>query len=440
MPHFDFVPVASPAAEARNQLSGHAYWVNDQVYVAAFGAALDVGSADLVTVALSCYAADRLARRPRGWSRELQLRIAVARPDLWIAAIPALSIYLHELTDDAWTLEFVGGRAPRVSEGQGTLFPIDRDSNGSVALFSGGLDSLAGATAHLAADPDRLILLGSRSSTVIGRDQRLLAGNLRHRYGDRVVDLGVPLRLRRAQSAEDSQRTRGFLFLSLATAAASMSGSRRVIVFENGYGAHNPRLGEQQWGAQATRSTHPYSLALFEAFSQAIDMPVSVELPHRYRTKAELLGLMPRLDHDLVALTASCDAYPLRVAGVTHCGGCGSCVLRRQSLIAAGLAHLDRADYQRRPLERMTDVGPISVLMARQAWLMGRLARLEVWSDISTNWPTLTLGLDDLPWHERTPILRLMSAVSDEWNSMLEAAPRLVAPLAWPSTRQAATA
>lgn len=440
MPDFDFVQLASPAAEARNQLSGDSYYVNEQVYVAAFGAALAVDSADLVTVALSCYAADRLARRPRDWSREMRLRIAVAQPDLWIAAVPALSDYLHQLTDDAWTFDFVGGRALRVSEGQGTLFPIERDSDGSVALFSGGLDSLAGATAFLAEGADRLILLGSRSSTVIGRDQRLLAGALRGRYGDRVVELGVPLRLRHAQSAEDSQRARGFLFLSLATAAASMSGSSRVIVFENGYGAHNPRLGEQQWGAQATRSTHPYLLALFESFSRAINMPVSVDLPHRYRTKAELLGLMPRSDHDLVALTASCDAYPIRMAGVTHCGACGSCVLRRQSLIASGLAHLDRTDYQRRPLERRTDVGPISVLMARQAWLMGRLSRLEAWSDITSNWPTLTLGLDDSPWHERTPVLRLMSAVSGEWNSILEAAPRLAGPLAWPSIRQAATA
>lgn len=440
MADFDFVQLAGPAAEARNQVSGHSYYVNEQVYVAAFGTALAVDFADLVTVAMSCYAADRLAKRPRDWSRQLRLRVALAQPDIWIAAIPALSDYLGQLTDDAWTFDFVGGRASRVSEDQGTLFPIARDPDGSVALFSGGLDSLAGVTTFLADSAERLILLGSRSSTVIGRDQRLLAGALRGRYGDRVVELGVPLRLRHAQSVEDSQRTRGFLFLSLATAAASMSGSSRVIVFENGYGAHNPRLGEQQWGAQATRSTHPYSLALFEALSRAIQMPVSVELPHRYRTKAELLGLMPKSDHDLVAVTASCDAYPLRMTGVTHCGACGSCVLRRQSLIAAGLAHLDRADYQRRPFERITDVGAVSVLMARQAWLMGRLSRLDAWSDITAIWPTLTLGLDDTPWHERTPVLRLMSAVSDEWYSILEAAPHLAGPLAWPSTRQAATA
>lgn len=65
---FDFVARVGQAAEARDELSGSSYWVNDLVFVHRFGAALDPAVADLVTVALSCYAADRLTRRPVAWS------------------------------------------------------------------------------------------------------------------------------------------------------------------------------------------------------------------------------------------------------------------------------------------------------------------------------------------------------------------------------------
>lgn len=425
MPNFDFVQRNGPAAEARDELSGSSYWVNDQAYVRAFGAALEPHVADLVTIAVSCYAADRLIRRPPDWGRKFHLRLAVSEPTRWAGANEDLCRYMAELTDDLWEFEFVAGRPARLSEEQATLFPLEPDPTGCVALFSGGLDSLAGAADHLANSQSRLVLLGARSSTVIGRDQRRLAAGLRALYGPRVVDVRIPLHLRHTYSVEDSQRTRGFLFLSLGVGAAIASGSPRVTVFENGYGAHNPRLGEQQWGAQATRSTHPFVLGLFERFAHRAGMPVTVELPHRFRTKAELLRLMPEEVHRLIAMTASCDAYPLRQAKYAQCGRCGSCVLRQQSLLSAGLGEADRNDYLRRPLSKAADLDPITILMARQAWLMGKLANLQSWEEISMQWPSLTLGLEDAEWPERASVLRLMTSVATEWAALESAIPFL---------------
>src|SRR5919109_4632389 len=109
MNRFDFVDRASDAARARDELSGSEYWVNDQVLVHAFGTALDPSIADLVTVALSCYAADRLTKRSVDWSRQLELKIALQHPDAWIDARDGLLAYLGTLTDDQWRFEFVGG-------------------------------------------------------------------------------------------------------------------------------------------------------------------------------------------------------------------------------------------------------------------------------------------------------------------------------------------
>ena len=83
---FDFVARVGQAAEACDELSGSSYWVNDQVFVHSFGTALDPAVADLVTVALSCYAADRLTRRPVAWTRQFLLRLAVSDPHRWSEA------------------------------------------------------------------------------------------------------------------------------------------------------------------------------------------------------------------------------------------------------------------------------------------------------------------------------------------------------------------
>jgi 7-cyano-7-deazaguanine synthase in queuosine biosynthesis len=440
MTRFDFVDRASEAAQARDELSGSEYWVNDQVLVRAFGKALDPSVADLVTVALSCYAADRLTRRSVDWSRRLDLRIALHNPDTWIDAREGLEAYLGTLTDDTWAFEFVAGRRARLSEQQATLFPVDLGGSGSVGLFSGGLDSLAGAATWLNKCDAPLVLLGARSSRVIGRDQHDGASGLRNAFGPRIIEVGIPLELRHSLSRESTQRTRGFLFLSLATAAALTAKAGEVVVFENGYGAHNPRLAENQFGSQATLATNPHLLRLFEHLLTSLGLPTAVRLPHRWETKAQLLRQLPVEFVPLVAGTSSCDGYPLRIAGRTHCGRCGSCVLRRQSLVAAGLEAADRHDYVRRPLERGVEASLATILMARQAWQFGELGRIDAWDEIAWRWPSLTIGLDEASWEQRAAILGLMNAFADEWVALVNSRPYLRSHLRWPSSSWQATA
>lgn len=440
MTRFDFVDRASEVARARDELSGSEYWVNDQVLVQAFGTALDPSVADLVTVALSCYAADRLTRRSVDWSRRLDLKIALHDPDPWIHARDRLEAYLRTLTDDTWTFEFAGGRRARLSEQQGTLFPVDLGGSGSVGLFSGGLDSLAGAASWLEDGDANLVLLGARSSRVIGRDQHDAASGLRYAFGQRVIEVGIPLELRHSLSRESTQRTRGFLFLSVAAAAALTAKAGEVVVFENGYGAHNPRLGENQFGAQATLATHPHLLGLFEQVLTSLGVPIRVRLPHRWETKAQLVRRLSAELLPLVAGTSSCDGYPLRIAGRSHCGRCGSCVLRQQSLTAAGLEAADRDDYVRRPLERGVEAGPATILMARQAWQFSQLASIDAWDEIAWRWPSLTLGLDETSWEQRAAVLGLMNAFADEWIALVDSRPHLRPHLRWPSSDLRASA
>jgi len=61
------------AGAAIDQLSGTSYWIDEQTIGRAFGRMLEPAAADLISIALSCYAADRLARRSRLWKRDPSL-------------------------------------------------------------------------------------------------------------------------------------------------------------------------------------------------------------------------------------------------------------------------------------------------------------------------------------------------------------------------------
>ena len=98
---------------------------------------------DLLSIALSVVAADLNLRRdlsPDGWTRQIDLQIAVGDPDFWTSQVPVLRQQLRFLTTDVWNLTFFDGAAPSPSGTQLTYPKQD-----SVVLLSGGLDSLIGA-------------------------------------------------------------------------------------------------------------------------------------------------------------------------------------------------------------------------------------------------------------------------------------------------------
>ncbi|MDA2915155.1 hypothetical protein MYX77_14610, partial [Acidobacteriia bacterium AH_259_A11_L15] len=67
-----------------------------------------------------------------------------------------------------------------------------------------------------------------------------------------------------ALGREPTQRSRSFLYASLATAVAGVFGLRRIRFYENGVVSLNLPISAQVIGARATRSTHPKALKAFE--------------------------------------------------------------------------------------------------------------------------------------------------------------------------------
>lgn len=137
---------------------------------------------------------------------------------------------------------------------------------------------------------------------------------------------------------ERNQRTRGFVFMLLGAVCALLTGQQRLHIYENGVGAINLPFRASEVGLDHSRAVHPISLfEMGELVSNIIQASFRCVNPFVYSTKADMCGVLNNtLYQSLIAQTVSCDSQHHDVP--SQCGYCSSCVLRKQSLLAAGVS------------------------------------------------------------------------------------------------------
>lgn len=310
---------------------------------------------ELVLVASTIRQVDRLVRRSRSaadtcWGRELTLSLPVSSPTRWGRASGELAELLHWLTDDVWTLEFVrNSDAPAVQQNLFDERPVPKAK--AIALFSGGLDSVAGADVWLGRT-EPTYLFSVSGDNVHAKHARAAGELIERRHAGRTSLLAATHQLRKAQVFERSQRTRGFFFFSLAAAAAEALGLRRLVTFEAGVGAMNLPMNAAQTEAENTRAMHPRTLLLLKSFfSRLFDSEFSVEAPFLFMTKGEPCKAVPGSLSQLARAAYSCDEPQARKPNpFEHCGFCTSCLFRRSALFAA-MGRRDPTAYRESPSE-----------------------------------------------------------------------------------------
>lgn len=327
-------------------------------------------AADLWDIAAACHAVDRRVRRPpnehwkpSAWGRDIGIRVAVRNPSLWERHRRLLEGLLTWLTCDRWSLSF---REPRPGElpkqvVEPFLEGIDDWPGKRIAmLFSGGADSTAGVLHEVSqSQGDSVLLTVSVASNKKMRSrQENLAKSIPQRLGMRVAPLPFRLHLKKSTSgavrSENSQRTRGLVFLAAGIAAALTAGCRRLLIYENGIGAINLPCTRGQVGAQAARPVHPRTILVMQRIADIVAdacglPPLVLENKALWRTKAELIGGLPPAYDDILAASVSCDTGFAARSEFSHCGECSSCLLRRQALLAAGRSAVEhREEYRGR--------------------------------------------------------------------------------------------
>jgi 7-cyano-7-deazaguanine synthase in queuosine biosynthesis len=451
---FDFTDSASVrwvhASESRHQESDpHAmeYYIDDEIIDRRLGHALDALLADWVDLALACYLADRLAtRKPmrlgqsgKYWSRILNVTLPVRRLDRWTDEIQgSLSRLLSFLTDDLWKFHFVQSESGmRAAESQRFLFPLEHGSPTRVALFSGGLDSFAGAaqTLYDFGDCNYIFVSGVTNTRQQGA-QRGQLNRLRLKTSSHICHVAIPYGLhwaglRAERKEESSQRTRGFLFLTLGAVSAIAAGTRELYLYENGVGAINLPYDGTQVGTYNSRATHPSTLLRMEDFIEALTgEEFAIVNPFLFFTKAEMCRYVAVQElGELMPLTFSCDGFPVRAKNRGQCGSCTSCLLRRQAIELAGLSRYDQNGYLN-DLVSPTFAGSDNQLHDLRAmnWQAHRIreavSRANAWEALVSEFIELKKVEVDLcrnhimqPAELQSKLLHLYSRYASEWGA-----------------------
>jgi 7-cyano-7-deazaguanine synthase in queuosine biosynthesis len=310
--------------------------------------------ADLMDVAFAAHVADRLAPRRSAdedgsglqWRRRIAMIVPIRDVEFWSDACvrDALHQTLNFLTGDQWSVDFRAERAATWCTEVQNHFPNDQLPC-DVALFSGGLDSFAGA-AHLAKPHRELMLVSGVPNPRHGALQQVQVSALRRSIAPRVVHVPVKYGIELDEDAtEGTQRARAFLHVTLGCVTALLAGQRKLVISENGVGAINLPLDETQIGTRNARACHPMFLLHMQALVRLVSgHAFSIVNPFVFCTKAEACSHENVLRlRASIPDTFSCDGFPVRAKGRPQCGYCTACVLRRLALETAGLHDADRA-------------------------------------------------------------------------------------------------
>ena len=280
-----------------------------------------------------------MVRRPAGGARRLSLELPVEAGDTWRDAnvMEDIGDALGFLTGDVWSLDVRPIARPRRVRSIHIAGLAERLH--SVSLFSGGLDSLAGAVQQLASHgSDRIALVNVGSGPRMGAARRELLRRWHGEFGDRVRAVSVRFHVEGGARyrMERSQRSRGFLFAAVGAVVASCAGLAQFQAYENGIGAINLAYESSCGASIMSRSTRPFWLKRCrEVLSRILREDVRGINPFLGLTKGEVCrSLCTR--GALARVAVSCDRAEGRTAHA-RCGTCTSCVLSTIGLAAAGL-------------------------------------------------------------------------------------------------------
>ncbi|MGE5623786.1 MAG: 7-cyano-7-deazaguanine synthase [Methanocella sp.] len=274
------------------------------------------------------------------------MRIPVVNRHAFQAAKDEIEYVLYLLSDDSWDIEFT--RREGVPE-PNREWP-ERD--GSVLLFSGGLDSLAAAVNQAESGEPTLLVSHDSGNPVIDGSQQALAEYVSGLPGARIQHLPFRVRpqtgggLTFPKKHESSQRTRSFLFLTLAMLVARREGRRRVIfIAENGQMAIHLPLTAARLGGFSTHTAHPEVVSVIQGImSGLLGIDLSIHNPFLYMTKAEVVAGLCARHADAIEESVSCWRASRVAGGHNHCGECVPCLVRR---IALEINNVRQADWGR---------------------------------------------------------------------------------------------
>ena len=312
-------------------------------FEAEFGSA-DSLEIDVLNLASGIYAADLAVKRNEreDYLRTIQLTIEVVNIHPFLRIKSLLESSLLILSRDNWEIIFIEKKGIPVSG-----FEWGKNS-GVVLLFSGGIDSMCAAADFIKTKKDLILVShNTQANRVVDKSQRKVHAALESYYKRAVRHIHIKVYGRKnnefhfpdPKERENSQRTRSFLFLSLAALITKRSGFNKVLYMaENGQFAIHLPLNSARVGPFSTHTADPNFVKNAENIFRILLSNPDFEItnPFLYKTKAEVVAILPNELKKEIHNSATCWMIS-HVPGEKHCGICIPCISRRIALEYNGI-------------------------------------------------------------------------------------------------------
>lgn len=309
-------------------------------------------AADLLELAAFVYVADQAVKRAGKkevdygdkWHRNFRLEVAVREPDFWnqTDVREALIETLDFLTGDSFEFSFSKNPCPTPIPTFLDFAAADPNPEGvqRVLLFSGGLDSLAGAVEEMCEHKRRVALVSHKPVSHLASRQTGLVRELKKRAPTKkLTPLHVAVTANKiGQLDRDyTQRSRSFLYATLGGVVAELFKLDAIQFYENGIMSVNLPLAGHEVGARASRTTHPKCLVGFERIlSLVFGRRIAVENEYLWLTKQDVVERLKQCDHAGLARHAvSCMHTRQTTHAQPHCAMCVQCLSRQLATLGA---------------------------------------------------------------------------------------------------------
>jgi len=255
---------------------------------------------DLFNLASGIYATDLAIQREERehFIRNIELNVEVINFHAFSRIKDLLEGALLTVSRDNWSINFIQSKGTPDSN-----FNWQK-KDGAVLLFSGGIDSMC-AAANFVSKGNNLVLVShnSQANKIVEACQRNIHSVLEKHFNKAIKHIHIKVYARKNAvydfpgERENTQRTRSFLFLSIAALITRRCGFNKVLYMaENGQFAIHLPLNQSRVGPFSTHTADPQFVETTREIFQILlnNSEFQILNPFLYLTKAEVFAYFPR--------------------------------------------------------------------------------------------------------------------------------------------------
>lgn len=271
--------------------------------------------------------------------KKLTLQIPVSNHKLFSSLKNDFNKLLKYMTNgEIWNINFI-----KYDDKKEIINPLlikdDIDYN-SIALLSGGLDSLAGTTFET--ENKTIFLTYETNKIEVANAKRIYNELLENENNKHVVinKLSFP------HDEHYTERTRSLMFMTSTLIYADYYKIDTIKLYENGIMSLNPKFN---FSRRVTKTTSPKTIFLYNDLLKKLGINIKIKNPFEFKTKGEIINCLrdEKYNEFTKEKTRTCSKnssvihFRNKQKGYFHCGVCIACILRQIGFSAYNFSAYD---------------------------------------------------------------------------------------------------